>query len=170
MQKIIHAQEDMGIFISLVKEYTDQILREDADVAKTLASQNLEAELNDAGKKYGFPDGRMYILLVDGNAAGCAALSRLGGDCCEIKRLYIRPEYRGRHLSRMLCDKVIQDAKEIGYKRMRLDTFPFMKSAIRLYESYGFHYIEKYNDNPAKNAVFMELNLPDTDAKERGDI
>ena len=58
-----------------------------------------------------------------------------------------------------MCDQIIRDAREIGYQRMRLDTFPFMKSAIRLYEGYGFYPIERYNDNPAENAVFMELML-----------
>lgn len=68
-------------------------------------------------------------------------------------------EIRGMGISKALIEKVIDDAREIGYKYMRLDTFPFMKSAIKLYEKYGFYYIEKYNDNPAETAVFMQLNL-----------
>lgn len=159
MIRLIDAQEDLEEFIALVREYTDAILQQDAAVAKTLASQHLEDELKDIEEKYSFPDGRMYILLVDGRAAGCVALSRNDDIHCEIKRLYVRPEYKGKNLSRILCDKVIEDAKAIGYQFMRLDTFPFMKSAICLYEGYGFDYIEKYNDNPAENAIFMELKL-----------
>lgn len=159
MIRLIAAQEELEEFIALVREYTDAILQQDSAVARTLASQHLEDELKDLEKKYGFPDGRMYILLSDGRAAGCVALSRHDDRYCEIKRLYVRPEYRGQNLSRILCDKVIEDAKAIGYQYMRLDTFPFMKSAICVYEKYGFDYIEKYNDNPAENAVFMELKL-----------
>ena len=62
-------------------------------------------------------------------------------------------------ISKALVETVIKDAKEIGYKHMRLDTFPFMASAIKLYEKYGFHYIERYNDNPAETAIFMQLDL-----------
>jgi len=159
MVALVNAQEDIDTFTTLVREYTDGIIRQNPAAAETLESQHLEDELKNIGKKYGRPDGRTYILLVDGKAAGCAALSRFDGRCCELKRLYVRPGYRGRHLSRVLCDQIIRDAREIGYQRMRLDTFPFMKSAIRLYEGYGFYPIERYNDNPAENAVFMELML-----------
>ena len=62
-------------------------------------------------------------------------------------------------ISKALIERIIADAREIGYKYMRLDTFPFMQSAIKLYEKYGFYFIEKYNDNPAETAVFMQLNL-----------
>lgn len=159
MVELIQAQDDLNGFLMLVKEYTDLILQQDDEVARTLSSQHLDDELKDVKKKYGFPNGRMYIAMVDDKIAGCVALTRNDDDYCEIKRLYVRPEYRGRHLSRILSDKVIEDAKSIGYRYMRLDTFPFMKNAIRLYEKYGFDYIERYNNNPAKNAVFMQLTL-----------
>lgn len=139
MISLIYAQDYLDGFLTLLKEYTDGILQQDNEVARTLSSQHLEDEFNDVEKKYGFPIGRMYIALVDGKIAGCVALARNDDDYCEIKRLYVRPEYRGQHLSRVLCDKVIADAKLIGYKYMRLDTFPFMKKAIRLYEEYGLH-------------------------------
>jgi GNAT superfamily N-acetyltransferase len=159
MIEIIPAQEDKKTFIILVKEYTDMIRRQDVSVAGTLPSQHLDEELADIEKKYGYPGGRMYLLLVDGIAAGCVALTGNDGEYCEIKRLYIRPEYRGRGFSKLLCNKVIEDARKIGYRYMRLDTFPFMKSAIHVYEKLGFHYIEKYNDNPADDAIFMQLSL-----------
>lgn len=159
MVRLIDARDHLDGFLMLLKEYTDGILRQDGEVAKTLSSQHIEDELNDVEKKYGFPGGRMYIALVDDKIAGCVALARTDDDYCELKRLYVRPEYRGRHLSRMLCDKVIADAKSAGYKYMRLDTFPFMKNAVQLYERYGFDYIQRYNDNPAQNAVFMQLAL-----------
>lgn len=159
MIRLINAQENITEFTALVREYTDAIPQQDAAVAETLESQHLEDEIKDTEKKYGYPYGRMYILLVDEKTAGCVALSRNDEQYCEMKRLYVRPEYRGNKLSQVLCDKVIEDAKKIGYKYVRLDTFPFMKNAIALYEKYGFTYIERYNDNPAQNAIFMELEL-----------
>lgn len=159
MIRLIQAQEDLDGFIDLVKEYTDGILQQDDKVAATLTSQHLSEELNDVEKKYGYPNGRMYLALVDEKVAGCVALTGNDADTCEIKRLYVRPQYRGMHLSRLLCNRVIADAKTIGYRYMRLDTFPFMKSAIRLYEEYGFYYIPRYNENPAENAIFMQLDL-----------
>ena len=159
MIRIIPAQENINEFIMLVREYTDMIRKEGASVAETLSSQHLDEELKNAEKKYGYPGGRMYLLLVDRNTAGCVALTGNDDTYCEIKRLYVKPEYRGRGLSKLLCIKVIEDAKVIGYKYMRLDTFPFMKSALHLYENLGFKYIEKNNDNPAENAFFMQLTL-----------
>lgn len=159
MIRLIHAKDDLDGFLVLLKEYTDGILQLDDEVARTLSSQHLEDELNDVEKKYGFPSGRMYVALVDDEIAGCVALTRTDDHYCEIKRLYVRPKYRGQHVSRILCDKIIADAKSIGYKYMRLDTFPFMQNAIRLYERYGFDYIQRYNDNPAENAIFMQLTL-----------
>lgn len=159
MIRLIHAKDDLDGFLVLLKEYTDGILQLDDEVARTLSSQHLEDELNDVEKKYGFPSGRMYVALVDDEIAGCVALTRTDDHYCEIKRLYVRPKYRGQHVSRILCDKIIADAKFIGYKYMRLDTFPFMQNAIRLYERYGFDYIQRYNDNPAENAIFMQLTL-----------
>jgi ribosomal protein S18 acetylase RimI-like enzyme len=159
MVNLIPAQENMEEFLALVKEYTERITLQDAEVAKTLSSQHLAEELKDTERKYGFPYGRMYLSLVDGSAAGCVALTRNDDQYCEMKRLYVKPEFRGMHLSRLLCDQVIDDAKAIGYRYMRLDTFPFMESAIRLYKSYGFYSIPRYNANPASNAIFLQLTL-----------
>ena len=157
--EIVLAYDRQNDMRELVKEYTDMILKQGEDVRKCLTSQHLDAELADMNQKYGLPYGRMYLALVDGKAAGTVALARNDKDYCEIKRLYLRPQYRGMHISRKLVDKVIQDAREIGYRYMRLDTFPFMKSAIRLYESYGFRFVDRYNDNPAETAIFMQLDL-----------
>ena len=110
-------------------------------------------------KKYGLPYGRMYLAMVGDKVACCVALTRNNNDYCEIKRLYVRPQFRGLHISKALTERVINDAKSIGYKYMRLDTFPFMAAAIKLYEKYGFYRIDRYNDNPAKTAIFMQLNL-----------
>lgn len=159
MVEIVPANGRIDAFLLLVREYTDAIARQGSEVGETLSYQHLDEELSDAGKKYGPPDGRMYLALSDGAPAGCAALARCGEDGCEMKRLYVRPEFRGLRIGQALVERIIADARQIGYRHIRLDTFPFMKSAIRLYEKYGFAYIERYNDNPAETAVFMQLTL-----------
>lgn len=145
--------------VRLFTEYTDSIAAQSDEVARCLASQHYEDEVKDLRKKYGPPDGRLYLAFLDGRAAGCVAMRRLDKFCCEMKRLYVQPEYRGSRVGAALAERIIADASAAGYRHMRLDTFPFMESAIRMYRRYGFYEIERYNDNPAPTAVFMQLNL-----------
>ncbi len=159
MVEIIPAHDRLDAFLDLVRAYTDGILAQGSEVGATLCAQHLEDELSHIERKYGPPRGRMYIALADGAAAGCAALAPMSDTVCEIKRLYVRPSCRGQRIGQKLVEQIICDARQLGYARMRLDTFPFMKRAIRLYEAYGFRYIDKYNDNPADTAIFMELSL-----------
>ena len=158
--ELVLAYDRLEDVLALVREYTDKILEQGGDeVKKCLSAQHLDDELEDIQKKYALPNGRLYLVLVNGNVAGCVGLSRNDDDYCEIKRLYVRPEYRGQHMSQVLIKQIIDDAKILGYKHIRLDTFPFMKAAIRLYERYGFYSIDRYNDNPAETAVFMQADL-----------
>jgi len=76
-----------------------------------------------------------------------------------MKRLYVRPEFRGRHIARALTERILEDAREIGYRAMVLDTLPFLDGAVRLYEKLGFYRIDGYNDNPMENAVYMQKDL-----------
>lgn len=124
-----------------------------------LCFQNFEEELASLPGDYAPPQGRLFLAVADGQAAGCAALRRIEGDICEMKRLYVRPEYRGRGIGRMLSDRVIAEAKQIGYRRMRLDTLPGMDPAIAIYRKSGFREIEAYRHNPVPGALFMELDL-----------
>lgn len=145
--------------IRLFTEYSDSIKAEGQEVLCCLVSQDYDAELRDLDKKYGLPDGRLYLAYIDDTAVGCIALRRLDDNYCEMKRLYVKPGNRGIHIGRYLVEQIIKDAKEIGYKHIRLDTFPFMDRAIQMYYQYGFYMIERYNDNPACTAVFMQLDL-----------
>ena len=125
-----------------------------------LCFQNFDTELAELPGEYIPPTGRLF-LAVDGNQiAGCVALRGISKGVCEMKRLYVRPAFRGKGLGRELTDVVISAARQIGYERMRLDTLPGkMDRAIAMYRSLGFREIEAYYDNPVKGATFMELSL-----------
>lgn len=156
---IIPAYDRKEDILALFSEYTDMLTDADPTVSECLKVQNYDEEILDLDKKYGEPFGRLYLALCDGNAAGCAALRRLDDENCEMKRLYVRPQYRGNGLGEMLAKKLITDAKHIGYSRMYLDTLPFLDSAIRLYERMGFCRTERYNDSPAADTIFMKYEI-----------
>lgn len=123
-----------------------------------LCFQGFDKELDELPGKYAPPDGRLYLLHDESKIAGCIALRKLDESICEMKRLYIKPEFRGKGHSKLLVKKIIDDAKIIGYKKMRLDTIgDKMKEAISLYRSFGFYEIDAYYHNPQKGVVYMEL-------------
>jgi ribosomal protein S18 acetylase RimI-like enzyme len=125
----------------------------------SLCFQNFEQELASLPGGYAPPTGRL-LLAQDGNqTAGCVAMREIGQGVCEMKRLYVRPAWRGKSLGRTLAEAIIAAAREIGYGFMRLDTLASMKPAISLYRSLGFRQIPAYYANPSDNAVFMELPL-----------
>ena len=124
-----------------------------------LCFQNFEEELANLPGKYVPPDGRLYLAYVDGAVAGCIALRKLEDNQCEMKRLYVRPQYRCQNLGRALANKVVEDARQIGYRQMVLDTLPFMTSAQKLYRSLGFCETEPYCYNPVQGALYMRLEL-----------
>ncbi len=121
--------------------------------------QDFETELNTLPGKYQPPDGALILALVEGKEAGCIALRKISKDICEMKRLYIREEYRGLGLGKKLVGMIIDEAVNKHYQYMRLDTLPTMKSAQSLYSSFGFYDIEPYVYNPIQGTRFMELKL-----------
>ncbi len=94
--------------------------------------------------KYGMPYGRLYLVYCDERLAGCIGLRKIDNENCEMKRLYTRPEFRGKKLGNILVEKIIEDAKKTGYSYMLLDTLPFLQSAIHIYKKFGFYEIESY--------------------------
>jgi putative acetyltransferase len=126
----------------------------------SLCFQNFDKELADLPGMYAPPAGRLLLATFDQANAGCAGLHPLGGDACEMKRLYVRPEFRGSGLGRRLADTTITEARAIGYERMRLDTIVGkMDRAIALYHRLGFRAIDPYRPNPIPGALYMELTL-----------
>jgi putative acetyltransferase len=125
-----------------------------------LCFQNFDKELQELPGAYARPAGRLILCEVAGQPAGCIALKALGSGICEMKRLFVRPEFRGRHLGATLARHLIIEAKQMGYTAMRLDTIRgTMDNAIALYQSLGFKEIPPYYANPIPDAFYMELQL-----------
>ena len=147
-----HSAEHLASARQLFQEYA-------AALGIDLCFQNFGAELANLPGKYAPPDGRLFLAQAEDGFAGCVALRKIADGICEMKRLYVRPEFRKRGAGRVLANSVINAAREIGYEAMRLDTLSSLITAIALYESLGFRSIPAYYANPNPEVVFMELKL-----------
>lgn len=144
---------------ALFSEYTDMLIAGDSTFKKYLDIQNYDEEITHLEMKYGMPYGRLYLAYCGGEATGCIGLRKIDEQNCEMKRLYVRPEFRGNKIGEQLVQKIIADAKEIGYSAMLLDTLPFLESAIFMYKKFGFYPIECYNNSPMRDSIYMKLEL-----------
>ena len=125
-----------------------------------LCFQNFERELADLPGRYAPPVGRLLIARVAGEVVGCVGLRPLGPGVCEMKRLWVEPGFGGRGIGRALAERIVAEAREIGYQRMRLDTIPaLMPAAQHLYAALGFREIPAYYHNPLPGVVMLELDL-----------
>ena len=146
-----------------------------ASLGVDLSFQNFEQELASLPSDYAPPDGRLFLAVLDeasatpqgrhssassaSSLAGCIALRKIDAETCEMKRLYVRPQFRGHGAGRALAHAVINAAREIGYRRMRLDTLPQMTEAQALYRGLGFREIAPYRHNPIVGSRYFEIEL-----------
>ena len=149
-------QADFEKHLPLIREIFEEYAR---SLGFDLHFQEFQKEVAELPGDYGPPEGRLILAMEDDKIAGCVALRKLEEGVCEMKRLYVRPDYRGKGIGKELAKTIIEEARKIGYQRMRLDTVPFMTEAIALYQSFGFEEIEPYRYNPIEGAKFMELSL-----------
>ena len=147
------SQEEIRNARELFEEYASWI-------EISLCFQNFDKELAQLPGAYAPPSGRLLLAIDRDEVMGCVALRKIGDGVGEMKRLFVRPAFRGRGLGRTLTDKLIAEATQIGYSSLRLDTLPGkMDQAIAMYRSFGFREIAPYYQNPVADATFMELAL-----------
>ena len=138
---------------SLIIEYTNRLGRD-------LTFQNIEDELEDLARKYTPPEGELLVAIdTGGNAGGMIAYHHHSKNRCEMKRLYVKPDFRGAKLGELLIRELLERAKQAGYQEMVLDTIAPLQSAIHLYQKFGFAECEPYYDNPMNDVIYMKKKL-----------
>jgi GNAT superfamily N-acetyltransferase len=143
-----------------IAQVRELFLEYEQSLGVKLCFQNFEQEIAGLPGHYAPPDGRLLLAEYKEQLAGCVALHQWQGEICEMKRLYLRPSFRGKGLGRMIAEKIVAEARNIGYRRMRLDTIePIMKDAVEMYRKLGFREIASYRPNPIAGAMYMELEL-----------
>ncbi len=144
--------DDFAAGKRLIEEYA-------AALGVDLCFQNFSEEIASLPTLYGPPHGCLLIARNNDELAGCVALRSREATVCEMKRLYVRPPYRGAGLGRVLAESIIGRARKLGYARMVLDTLPSMTEAQSLYESLGFREVEGYYQNPLNGVRYLSLEL-----------
>jgi putative acetyltransferase len=152
--RIHQAETDLEIETvrSLFQEYA-------AGLGVSLCFQGFAAELAGLPGQYAPPRGRLFLASTNERVVGCVALRPIADTIGEMKRLFVRPAFRGQGIGRKLAECIIAEGRGIGYQRIRLDTLPVLSAATRLYESMGFARCAPYYDTPLPETTFMELLL-----------
>jgi len=152
--RIIKAESDSDL-----REAKNLILEYASSLDLDLSFQNFDKEITRFPREYSPPNGCLLLALDGEVAVGCVAMRKLAKGICEMKRLYVRPQFRRRGIGKMLALAIVEQARKACCEKMRLDTLPSMIEAIALYRSLGFKRIEPYRYNPVENTLFMELQL-----------
>lgn len=152
--KFVETDEQINEIRQLFKEY-------ERSLGFELHFQDFDKEFTNLPGEYALPDGCLLLTTYKGKIAGCVALKKIDEQICEMKRMYVRPEYRRKGIGRAMAVRIIEFARSHGYEYMRLDTIDTMTAAISLYRSLGFDNIKPYRYNPIKGASYMELRLID---------
>ena len=147
------AERELLVARSLIEEYV-------ASLPIDLDFQGYREEIARFPGEYVPPEGAVLLAYEGDEPVGVVALRRQAASVCEMKRLYVRPPFRGRGAGQALSTEIVRHAVRLGYSRMRLDTLPTMDAAIGLYRALGFREIPPYRYNPVPGAQFMELELP----------
>jgi putative acetyltransferase len=142
-----------------IESIRDLFLEYEKSLGISLCFQDFDAELAALPGEYVPPGGRLLLARVGGRNAGCVALRRIDATSSEMKRLFVRPEFRGLGLGRRLATECIETARRLGYARLRLDTLPVMRAAQVMYRTLGFYEIPPYRPNPVQGTVYLQLDL-----------
>ncbi len=152
----------------LIEEIKILFREYEKELNENLCFQSFEEELKDPLKKYGPPKGVLYVAEWKGEVAGCIALADISENIstplnttCEMKRLFVRPQFRKHKIGKAMVEQLLKDAVQLGYTKMKLDTLQKLQPAIALYKQYGFCETTAYYENPLPGVVYMKKTLLD---------
>ena len=156
---LLPAFERREELIPLYEEYAAMLVRVEPIFTRSLDQQNYAEEIARLEEKYLPPRGSIYLVYVEEKLAGCVGMKPSDAESAELKRLYVRPAFRGRNLGELLTRRIMDDARAAGYRKLRLDTLPGLKTALALYRRLGFREIAPYYDCLIPGTIFMEIDL-----------
>ena len=156
---LLPAFEKREELIPLYEEYAAMLIRVEPIFTRSLEQQNYAEEVARLEEKYAPPRGSIYLVYIDRGLAGCVGMKPSDEESAELKRLYVRPAYRGQNLGELLTRRIMEDARAAGYRKLRLDTLPGLKTALALYRRLGFRETEPYYDCLIPGTIFMEIDL-----------
>ena len=159
----VRTTEDLAATVDLFRAYAKSL-------GIDLTFQGFEDELAGMPGKYAPPTGELLLARnAQGKPVGCVGLRALGPSddrCCEMKRLYMLPSARGLGIGKALVEKILDSARKLGYKEIKLDTLPTMEAALSLYRKAGFVQVGAYYDSPLQETIFLACSLDDTDHQQ----